>query len=191
MKRYMNAKLHIDQKPVQCRVNFRIRRRVDDPDAAPRFFAEGDVGKRRRQAVIGDSELHRLAVICAAENGEAVHALGRGVKAQTRVIGKKRILRERECVTATGDDLIERYARQWRRHCSGVKPDVAERALQRDTFSSQRFGDRRKFCDWIDFFVGACFDHCGSAPTMRFGSLLDHAVAARLNGVGAGLRGGT
>ena len=52
----MNAELHIDQKPVQRSVDFRVRRRVDNPGAAAVFFTEGNVGERRRQTVIFDGQ---------------------------------------------------------------------------------------------------------------------------------------
>jgi hypothetical protein len=161
MKRDMNAELHIDQEPVQCRVDFRIRRRMDDPDTAARFFAEGDIGERRRQAVIGDGELDGLTVIGATEDRETVHSLGRGVKAQSGVVGEKWVLRERQCIATTGDDLIERYARLRRSDGVRIQPHGPQCAIRVDALRRQRFGDHREFRDWIDLLVGACLDHRG------------------------------
>ena len=116
VKRDANAKLNFNQKLIKGTINARMRHQSNRPDPAAALFLEVKFGKRLRELMIFFRKLHRLTVAHAAEDGEAIHPVGRVVKPQTCVIRKVRFARELGGIAIAFDHLIERNPRRGRRH---------------------------------------------------------------------------
>jgi hypothetical protein len=66
MQRQQSAKLHFNDKFEQLAVDARMRQRIQQPYSAAVFFRELQGSQRRRQLVIFDAKLHRLAAVDAS-----------------------------------------------------------------------------------------------------------------------------
>src|SRR5271167_1155891 len=159
MQRHVNAELEFDEKFIKRGVDQGIRHRVDEPDSASVLFVERYLRQWRRKAMILDGKLDCFAIIGAAEERKAIHALRRNVKSQARAVSKKGIAGKRDRIAAALDDLVQRNARSRKGKCARGKPAVLECGRGCNPLRREDLHDRRNFGDWIDYFVRAYLDH--------------------------------
>src|SRR5271165_1489525 len=75
LKRDVDAELEFDNEAVEARIDRRMRERIDRPNRPTRLLGETKLDQRRRKPMVPDGEMHGLAKVHAAEDGEAVHAV--------------------------------------------------------------------------------------------------------------------
>ena len=75
LQRDNDAELEFDNEAVEASVDRRMRERIDRPYRLTTLLGEAELDQRGCELMVVDGELHRLAKVRAAKNGEAVHAV--------------------------------------------------------------------------------------------------------------------
>src|ERR1700692_4702326 len=114
--------------------------------------------------MIPDGKLDCFAIIGAAEERKAIHALGRDVKSQACAVSKKGIAGKPHRMVAALDDLVRRNARSRKSECARGKLAVLECGRGCNPLRREGLHDRRDFGDWIDYFIWTGLDHAVTQP---------------------------
>ena len=166
VKRDVDAELEFDNEAVEARVDRRMRERIDRPNRPTRLVGEAQLDHWRRKLMVADDELHGLAKVHAAEDGEAVHAVRRDMRPQARQEGE--VPTEADCVLIRRDDLRDGHEHCWRPQLVRRDRGSSQPGGGRDALRREAFHDHGDFRRRVDSFLPTDIDHCsifcGFAP---------------------------
>src|SRR5581483_8138959 len=107
MKRNPDPDMQFDNKSIGDGIEARHQCRADRPQSQIALFPEHDIDGRCRELVVLFRETRRLPEVRAAEDCETIHAIGREMKTQARLIDESRLSIKSTGVGIALDDLTE------------------------------------------------------------------------------------
>src|SRR5208337_1426791 len=149
----VDPELCLCDKSVERGIWLRERERDNSPNSQAAFLTEGNVGERCGEFMVLRGEVHGLPKVCAAQNGKAVHSIGRDMELKTGSVSHKRVGGELDSISITLNNLLQGNTR-----CSGSQFALRQSGRQQSlcrgySLSPEEIGDNSNLDGGIEFVV--------------------------------------